>query len=63
MNTKKIEYVQSAYNGGFPVANGDGFVHGEPVYVVSKEYLHYLENIAKEKKANHDRRRDRSPAK
>lgn len=53
MNRKKREFVQSAYNGGFPTANGDGFEHGEPVYVVSKEYLHYLEKLAK-KAENHE---------
>jgi hypothetical protein len=36
---KKVEFVQSAYNGGFPVENGNGFEHGEGVYVVSKRGL------------------------
>jgi hypothetical protein len=33
------EYIQRAEDGGHPVPNGEGFGHGEPVYVVSKREL------------------------
>lgn len=39
---RRVEYVQSGYNGGHPVCNGEGFRHGEPVYVVSKPELDTL---------------------
>lgn len=37
---KTVEFVQTYYNGGFPVDNQDSpFGHGTPVYVVSKREL------------------------
>lgn len=36
---KLYEFVQSATDGGHPVPNGQGFTHGDPVYVVSKREL------------------------
>lgn len=32
-----VEFVQSAYNGGFPVPNENGFGHGQGVYVIDKK--------------------------
>jgi hypothetical protein len=42
---RKIEYVQSAYGGGFPADNGN-FEHGEPLWLLSKlEYRAMLLKI------------------
>lgn len=41
---KKIEFVQTAANGGFPCPNGQGIAHGEPVYIVKKRELDELES-------------------
>lgn len=38
-NLKLYEFVQSATDGGHPIPNGQGFEHGEAVYVVSKREL------------------------
>jgi len=42
LKPKRVEYVQIAYNGGFPALNGSGFEHGEGVYIVSKNDLDRL---------------------
>jgi|HubBroStandDraft_6_1064221.scaffolds.fasta_scaffold823762_2 hypothetical protein len=47
---KTFEFVQSNYNGGFPLTNEDGVGHGETVLVVRKrelfsllyDYLHHM---------------------
>jgi len=36
---KTYEFVQSATDGGHPVPSGQGFTHGDAVYVVSKREL------------------------
>ena len=44
----KVEFIQSAYGGGFPAPNSAGFQHGESVYVISKdEYNQLLEALKK----------------
>ena len=36
---KIVEFKQTSYDGGWPVENGNGFEHGELIYVVSKSDL------------------------
>lgn len=39
---KLYEFIQRAHNGGSPVPNGQGFTHGDSVFVVKARELYSL---------------------
>jgi len=49
---KIYEMIQSAYDGGSPAPNWEGFEHGEPVYIIKKrELLSLLYRVTPKDKA------------